>query len=80
MKNFETPEQNPEQREEEIDALVENLAQAEGMSAEDVFSDIATFAELLQEDENVRTYFEELAEKIGISVEETIEYAIKKLD
>ncbi len=66
---------NPEQREQEIDAHIEALAAAEGMSADDMFSDMKTFAELLQQDQGVKGYFEELAEKLNVPVEELIEYA-----
>jgi len=76
MENFE----QRENREKEIDALIENLAQVEGMSVEDIFLDIITFAELCQQDEDAKGYFEELAEKLNLPVDEVIEYAIKKLD
>lgn len=69
---------NFENRESIIDKLIEDLAKKEEMNPEDIFSDIATFLELSQEDENAKFYFEELAEKIGISFEEIMEYATKK--
>lgn len=72
--------ENRENREEEIDALIEVLAQNEGMNPDDIFSDIVTFAEISQEDENAKAYFEELAQKIGILFDEMIEYAMKKLE
>ena len=74
MENFE----HRELGEEEIDFRIENLAQKEGMDAENIFSDITTFIEMYEEDKNVIGYFEELASQIGISVDEMIECAIKK--
>lgn len=69
---------NPEERAEEIDGLIESLAQNEGMSADDIFSDVDTFAELCQQDEDAKAYFEELAERLNMPVEELIEYAINR--
>ncbi|MSU54764.1 MAG: hypothetical protein EXS48_02970 [Candidatus Staskawiczbacteria bacterium] len=68
----------PEERAEEIDGLIENLAQNEGMSADDIFSDVNTFAEICQEDEDAKAYFEELAERLNMPAEELIEYAINR--
>ena len=70
-----TEGQNFESRESLIDKVVEELAEREGMSAEDILSDIITFAELLEGDESANGYFEELAERMGISLEEMLEYA-----
>ena len=69
--------QNFESRESVIDRMIEELAQREGMNPDDIISDIITFAELLEEDEGARGYFEELAERMGISLEEILEYSRK---
>lgn len=69
---------NFENRESIIDKLIEDLAQKEEMDPQDILSDIVTFFELSQEDDDAKFYFEELAEKIGISFEEIMEYAAKK--
>lgn len=69
---------NFEGRESIVDRLIEELAQKEGMDPQDIFADIITFIELSQEDEDARFYFEELAEKIGVSFDEMMEYAITK--
>lgn len=50
------------------------------MNAEDIFSDIVTFAEICKEDEDAKAYLEEVAEKIGISTEEMMQYAAKKAE
>ena len=67
-----------ENRESDIDSLIEKLGAKEEMNAEDIISDIVTFAELSQEDENAKAYLEEVAEKIGISIEEMMRYAANK--
>ena len=72
--NFESKEN----QEEIIDHLIDTLAEKEEMNPEDIFSDIITFIKLSQEDEDAKFYIEELAEKIGISMEKMTEYAIKK--
>lgn len=64
-------------REEEIEKLIEQLIWDEEMEPDDVFSDIATFAELYEENEDAAAYLEEVAEKIGITFEEMLEYAKK---
>ena len=74
--NFE-PKEN---REIVIDRLVDNLAEREGMAVEDILSDIITFFEIFKTDEYVKSYFEELAAKIGISVDEVLEYSSKKAE
>lgn len=66
---------NIESREEFITRRIEEVAVMEGMEKEDLLSDMMTFAEIVQEDEDARPYFEELADKIGVSVEEIIEYS-----
>lgn len=70
---------NPENREETIHRFIENFAEREGMNSGDIFSDIITFAELYETDKDTRIYFEEIAEAIGVSFEEIIEYAMKQL-
>lgn len=70
---------NPENREHIIDGLIENFADREGMNSNDIFSDLITFAELYETDKDARIYFEEIAEALGISFEEIIEYAMKQL-
>lgn len=66
---------NPESREAFIERRIIEIAEVEGIDAEIVFSDLATFAEILETDRDAEFYFEELAEKIGISAEELIKYA-----
>ena len=66
-----------ENRESFINKLIEDLATREGMNSEDIFSDIITFAELYKTDEDAGAYLEEVAEKIGISFEEMLEYTKK---
>lgn len=77
MESFKNIE-NFESREKIIDDLIEDLAKKEYMDTEDIFSDIITFWELSKDDEDAKAYFEELAEKIGISIEEMLKYAEKK--
>ena len=48
------------------------------MNAEDIISDIVTFLELSHEDEGAKAYLEEVAEKIGVTVEEMTVYATNK--
>ncbi len=74
LPNFESKEN----QEAIIDRLIDTLAEKEGMNPEDIFSDIITFTKLSQEDEDAKFYLVELAEKIGISLEEMIAYGIKK--
>lgn len=62
-----------------IERRIGEVARAEGMEKENVFSDMITFAELLEEDDDVKYYFEELAEKMStpefsISTEDLIEF------
>ena len=74
MERFKTPEQ----REAEIDKMIESLALAEGMSGDDIISDLATFAPYDGNDDPNPDYIEQMADMVGISVEEMTEYAIKK--
>jgi len=54
---------NLEKREKVIDELIEKLAEQEGMSFEDILGFMVGFAEIYMEDEDVKPYFEEVAEK-----------------
>ncbi len=67
-----------ENKEEIIDGLVETLASKEGMDPDFIISDIAMFAPYEGNDAVNLEYLAELAEKLGISVEEMHAYAIKK--
>jgi len=69
--------QNFGNRESIINKLIEDLAIKEEMNFEDIFSDIITFSELYETDEDAGAYLEEVAEKIGISLGEMLEYAKK---
>jgi acetylornithine deacetylase/succinyl-diaminopimelate desuccinylase-like protein len=68
---------NFEESESVINKLIEDLATQEDVNADDIFSDIITFSELSEEDEDAGEYLKEVAEKIGITVEEMFEYAKK---
>mgnify|MGYP001559876044 CR=1 FL=1 len=70
--------ENKESGEPVIDGLIEKLGEEEGMNAEDIISDIVTFLELSQEDEGAKEYLGEVAEKIGINIEEMMRYAADK--
>jgi hypothetical protein len=72
--------ENFESNESYIDGLIEGLATGEGMDSEAIISDIVTFAAILEEDDGVSGYFEELAERLGIPYEQIIEYARKKTE
>ncbi len=67
-----------ESKESIIDSLIEKLGKKEGMNPEDIISDIVTFAGLSKEDESAKAYLEEVAEKIGITIEEMMKYADDK--
>jgi len=67
-----------EKREGEIDTLIEGLAEREGMDPDDVFSDIAAFAPYEGNEAPNLEYLEQVAEMIGISMEEMTQYATKK--
>ena len=77
MKNFETPE-NFESRESIIDGLIDKLGEEEGMSPEDILSDIVTFAPYEGNESVNLEYLDQAAEMLGISAEEMRTYAIKK--
>jgi hypothetical protein len=68
---------NTESREAFITRRIEEVAAMEGMEKEDLLSDMMTFVEIVREDKDAMPYFEELADKIGVSVEEIIEYSAK---
>lgn len=67
--------QNLESRESFIKRMIEELAQKEEMNPDDIFSDIITFGEIYEDDEDAAGYLEEVAERIGVSFEEMLEYA-----
>ncbi len=69
---------NFENREAEIDQMIEDFAKQEGMTAEDILCDIIVFAPYDGNDASNPDYIEEVAERLGISVEEMTKYAIKK--
>jgi hypothetical protein len=71
---------NFEIRESLIDGLINDLAEREDMSPDDVLSDIITFAPYEQNEAANPDYIEQVAEMIGISGEEMNRYAIKKAD
>ncbi len=82
MRNFEKPKfeqvKNFEQRELEIDTLIEKLALEQEMNPDDIIGDLAVFAPYLENDSANPDYIEQVAEMVGISVEEMARYAIKK--
>ena len=67
-----------ENRELVIDRLINGLAKREGMSPDDILSDIITFAPHEQNDAANPDYINQVAEMIGISSEEMSAYAIRK--
>ncbi len=69
----------PEDNEQVIDDLIEKLAQRKEMDPQDILSDMETFLKLSREDENAKAYFEVLAEELGISLEELLEYTERKM-
>ncbi|MEN9614026.1 MAG: hypothetical protein RLZZ347_333 [Candidatus Parcubacteria bacterium] len=71
---------NFEQRERGIDGLIESLAEQQGMTADDVLGDIAVFAPYEGNESANPDYIEQVAEMIGISVEEMTFYALKKAE
>lgn len=66
---------SPESREARIDALIEKLAGSEGMSFDDIESDLITFGEYEGNDGANPEYMKEVAEKLGVTVKELNEYA-----
>lgn len=71
---------SPEERESEIDVLIEKLAEDEGMPADDILSDIITFAPYEGNEFSNPDYIEIVAEKLGITLDEMNTYAIKKAE
>ena len=69
-----------ENREQQIDRLIEEFAAGEGIPLEDVLIDIVTFLKLSEEDEDAKAYFEDMAGIINIPLEEAIAYARKKAE
>ncbi len=69
---------NFEIREIIIDEMLEKFAEKEGMNPEDVLSDIITFAPYEGNEDPNPDYIEQVAEMMGISLDEMNEYAIKK--
>ena len=69
---------NFENRESVIDELIRNLAEREGMNHDDVLSDIITFAPEEGNESANPDYIDQVAEMIGVSIEEMSEYANKK--
>ena len=65
---FENPEPN-------FDRLIEDLAEREEMSPDDIRSDFITFAEIAEEDPDALAYFEIIAEKINVTTQQVVEYA-----
>jgi hypothetical protein len=70
--------QNVEQREAQIYKLINDLAGREGMNADEILSDLTTFAPYEENDDPNPDYIEQVAEMLGISKEEMTLYAIKK--
>ena len=67
-----------ESRESIIDKLIEGLAIKEGMDTDFVFADIIQFAPFEGNESVNLEYLAEMAEKLGITVEEMHLYAINK--
>ena len=67
-----------EKRELAIDKLIEDLAKREEMNPDDILSDIIVFAPYEQNESANPDYIEQVAEMIGITLEEMTRYAIKK--
>lgn len=69
---------NPEFQEEQMDELISDFAEKEGMNFEDVLSDIVTFAPYEENESANPDYFDEVAERMGVPADELKKYAIKK--
>ncbi len=67
-----------EQREEEIDGLIEKIAAEQDMNPDDIIGDLAVFAPYEGNDSANPDYIEQVAEMIGISAQEMTKYAIRK--
>jgi len=68
----------PESNEVRVERLIATLAAQEGMTPEDIISDIIVFAPHPENQYSNPEYFEELAERLSISIEEMNEYALEK--
>ncbi len=66
-----------EERMGEIERLIEGECKKVEMYPDAVYDDMATFYGLGQEDESAKGYFEALAERLGITIEEMLKYAEK---
>jgi hypothetical protein len=78
MKKMEQPK-NPEILRQKIERAIEELAKAEGMSAEDIDSDIITFAPVEGNEEfSNPEYFEILAEQLNMRLGNILNYAQTK--
>ncbi len=69
---------NFEGREREIDQMIERLAEMQEMTSDEIMSDLATYAPYEGNEDPNQEYLNEVAEMMGISVEELTAYAIKK--
>ena len=70
---------NFESRESVIDGLIEELAGREAMDPDVIISDLITYLEIAEEgDESATEFHAQVAEMIGVSKEEMIEYAKSK--
>ena len=67
-----------ESREPVIDELIEALAEQEGMSIDFILTDIIEFAPTEGNESVNLEYLAEVAEKIGVTVEEMHQYAMLK--
>ncbi len=70
-------EPRPENLENRVRSSIEKLAKQEGMDPEDIESDICTFMELSETDEDALAYFEELAERLRFPLLDILTYARK---
>ena len=67
-----------ESLEAKIERLILELAQKEEMDQNDILSDMITFAPYEGNETSNPEYFEEVAERTGISLDELNDYAVKK--
>ena len=67
-----------ENRELVIDSLIDKLGEQEGMSPDDILSDIVTFALYEGNESTNPDYLDQVAEMLSISAEEMKTYAVKK--
>jgi hypothetical protein len=69
-----------EERECIIDGLIDALGPEHEMNSDDILSDIITFAPTPENEDPNPDYLEQMAEMLGISVEEMNKYALKKAE